>query len=101
MVASFDLIYNKLYWKMLKKTRDYYIIVYDNIKELGDKMGKTLYFAKVNINDEKVFKLYDGSLTIKDVMTKLFVAMNDGITYRRFIPYMRDGEERIEEENFS
>lgn len=64
-------------------------------------MGKTIYFAKVNINDEKVFKLYDGSLTVKDVMTKLFVAMNDGIIYKRFVPYMKDGEERIEEENFT
>lgn len=64
-------------------------------------MGKTIYFAKVNINDERVFRLYDGSLTVKEVMAKLFLAMNDRITYRRIIKYKKDGQEHIEEQDFT
>ena len=64
-------------------------------------MGKTIYFAKININDDKVFKLYDGSITVKDIMTKLSVAISNGISYKRLINYTIDGEEQVEEQDFA
>lgn len=64
-------------------------------------MSKIMYFGKININDEKVFKVYSGAMTTTDIMRKLYIAINNGITYKRIIKYKKDGKEQIEEQKFT
>lgn len=44
-------------------------------------MGRTLYFAKININDERIFDIYKGNINKNQILDKMFIKIKDGIQY--------------------
>ena len=63
-------------------------------------MSKTLYFAKININDANIFRIYNNTISINEIMEKLFDGIDNGITFNRKIRYKKNGQEHIEEQDF-
>lgn len=63
-------------------------------------MSRTLYFSKININSSKIYDIYDGRISIEQVMRRLFLDMKNEINYKRTISYIKKGETCVEEYNF-
>ena len=57
-------------------------------------MDRTLYFAKVNINDTRIYDIYKGKKSKNDIMDDIFINIQNGVGYtKNSICKLENGEE--------
>ena len=61
-------------------------------------MSKTLYFIKININSESIFKSYKGDASLSEIMDSLYFKIENNIKDKVEIEKDIDGEMKIIEE---
>jgi hypothetical protein len=64
-------------------------------------MSKTLYFAKVNINSESIYKIYRTEVNVDDIMSKLAAKIQNKIKHIHTIEQIVKGETLITKQEFS
>lgn len=55
---------------------------------------KTVYFGKINLGSEHIYKVYSGELKMRDIMTDILIYFKGGMQYQEEYTYIGDDGER-------